>query len=104
MYVAALVASGTKSKREKLDEQGYKVMTTNVRDRADGFQDDQGADTSSVANYTLIGYCAEQNIPHFVLDPPRGKHHRIALVIFTEADEEGELQVHNSNMSSRRMW
>ena len=64
-----------------------------MRDRADGFKDDQGADATDDA-FQLVGYCSEANLPQFVLDPPRGKAHRVAFVIFTRADEEGGLEMH----------
>ena len=44
--------------------------------------------------YTLVGYCTANNLPQFVLDPPRGKPHRVALVVFARADETDGLQMH----------
>ena len=82
VFVAALVASESKSKREKIADDAYKVVTSQVKDIADGYLEEDGKAVLPTDNYTLVGYCTADNLPSFVLDPPRGKPVRVALVFF----------------------
>ena len=44
--------------------------------------------------HTIVGYCSMHGLSAFVLDPPRGRSNRVALVLFARADEEEGLQIH----------
>ncbi len=70
LYVAALVASSSKSKTEQVSGHAYKVVTTAVKDIANL---DETLD-NPIGNYTLVGYSSMANIPGVRLDPPRGKN------------------------------
>ena len=89
-YVAALVASSSKSLTTQLSEQGYKVVTSAVKDVANT----AGSIANPVGDYSLVGYCSMESLPGFRLDPPRGKAFRVALVLFTSADDTEGLHVH----------
>ena len=90
LYLAALVACNSKSKTDKLSDDGYKVVTSDVKDIAnlDGTVD------NPVGSHTLVGYCSMDSLPGFRLDPPRGKVFRVAFVLFTKADEKEGLHIH----------
>ena len=47
-----------------------------------------------IGSHILIGYCSMDNLPGFRLDPPRGKVFRVAVVLFTKADEKEGLHIH----------
>ena len=90
LYVAALVACSTKSKTEKVGEDGYKVVTSDVKDVAhpDGTVDEP------IGCHTVVGFCSMDSLPGFRLDPPRGKAFRVAIVLFTKADEKEGPHIH----------
>ena len=90
LYVAALVASNSKSKTEQMSEHGYKVVTPAVKDIANP----DGSVDKPIGNHTLVGYCSMDSLPGFRLDPPRGKNFRVAVVLFTSADENEGLHIH----------
>ena len=90
LYVAALVASTSTSKTEQVSEHGYKVVTLAVKDVANP----DGSVDKPVGNHTLVGYCSMDSLPGFRLDPPRGKNLRVALVLFTKADDAEGLHIH----------
>ena len=83
IYVAALVAVTQRSTTDRISDDGYKVVTTNVKDIANGGEN----------NYTLVGYCSMGNLSGFILDPPRNRTSRNALVLFRKADEEEGLHI-----------
>ena len=87
--MAALIASSTKSKPDRVGDDGYKVVTTEVKDVASIY----GTVDQPVGNHTLVGYCSMESLPGFRLDPPRGKTFRVALVLLSSADENG-LHIH----------
>lgn len=89
-YVAALIASSSKSKTEQVSDHGYKVVTTAVKDIANP----DGPLDKPIGNHTLVGYCAMDNLPGFRLDPPRAKNFRVAVVLITKVDEDGGLHIH----------
>lgn len=82
VFVAAPVASECKSKRKKIGDDGYKVVTSQVKGIADGYLEEEGKAFVPTENYTLVGYCTADSLPGLVLDPPRGKALRVALVSF----------------------
>ena len=90
LYVAALVACDGKSKTDQIGDDGYKVLTSNVKDIANPV----GNINSLVGSHSLVGYCSLGNLPGFRLDPPRGKTFRVAVVLFTKADEKEGLHIH----------
>ena len=47
-----------------------------------------------IGSHNLVGYCSLGSLPGFRLDPPRGKTFRVALVLFTKADEKEGLHIH----------
>jgi len=85
VFAAVLVASSRKSKPHPISDNGYKVVTVNVKDIANP----AGNATAPVGDHTLVGYCELDDLPAFQLDPPRGKDFRVALVLLSRVDEEG---------------
>ena len=85
LYLAALVACNSKSKTEKVGDGGYKVVTSDVKDVANP----DGTVDNPIGSHTLVGYCSMDSLPGFRLDPPRGKNFRVAVVLFTKADDPG---------------
>ena len=69
-------------KKEKIGDDAYKVVTSQVKDVADSYLEEEGKTVLPTDNYTLVGYCTADNLPGFVLDPPRGKALRVVLVFF----------------------
>ena len=67
-----------------------------MKDIADGYLEEEGKPVLPTDNYTLVGYCTADNLPGFVLDPPRGKAIRVALVFFffSKAHDTEGLQIH----------
>ena len=90
LYVAVLVASSSKSKTERVGDDGYKVVTTDVKDVANP----DGTVDKPIGNHTLVGYCSMDSLPGFRLDPPRGKTFRVALALLSSADEKEGLHIH----------
>ena len=90
LYVATLIASNSKSKTDRVGEEGYKVVTSGVKDVANP----AGSVDKPIGNHTLIGYCSLGSLPGFRLDPPRGKNFRVALVLLSRADEKEGLHIH----------
>ena len=90
LYVAALVACDSNSKTDKVGDDGYTVVTSDVKDIAhhDGTVD------NPIDSYTLVGFCSMDNLPGFSLDPPRGKPFRVAVVLLEKADEKEGLYIH----------
>jgi hypothetical protein len=89
LYVAALVACGSKSKTQQLGADGYKVVV-DVKDIANP----EGTVDNPIGTYKTVGYCDVDSLPGFCLDPPRGRNFRVAVVLFTKADEEEGLHIH----------
>ena len=89
VYAAVLVASNRKSKPLPIGDDGYKVVTTSVKDMANP----AGTPTAPVGDHTLVGYCNMENLPGYQLDPPRGRDFRVALVFISKVAEEG-FQIH----------
>ena len=58
LYVTALVASSSKSKTEQVSDDGYKVVTTAVKDIANP----AGALDKRVGSHALVGYCSMENL------------------------------------------
>ena len=85
VYAAVLVASYRKSKRNPIGANAFKVVTPGVKDLANP----AGNPSAPVGDHTLVGYCNTDDLPGFVLDPPRGKDSRVALVLISKVDEEG---------------
>ena len=90
-YLAALTACGSKSKTEACGANGFKVLTTDVKD----ISNPAGSEISPVGSYTLVGYCSMDGLSGFRLDPSRGKHFRVAAALLTKAGEKEGLQIHN---------
>jgi hypothetical protein len=90
LYVAALIASSNKSKTERVSDDGYKVVTADVKDVANP----AGSLDQPIGNHTLVGYCSMDGLSRFSLDPPRGKTFRVALALFSAADENEGLHIH----------
>ena len=90
LYLAALVACNSKSKTDKVGGDGYKVVTSDVKDVANP----GGTVDNPIGSHTLVGYCSMDSLPGFRLDPPRGKNFRVAVVLFTKADEKEGLHIH----------
>ena len=90
LYLVALVACNSKSKTEKVGDDGYKVVTSDVKDVANP----DGTVDNPIGSHTLVGYCSMDSLPGFRLDPPRGKTFRVAVVPFTKADEKEGLHIH----------
>ena len=89
-YIAALVACGTKNKREDVGTAGHKIVHNEVKDIANP----EGTIEQPVGDYTLVGYCSSDGLRAFSLDPPRGKPFQFALVLFSKADKDEGLQIH----------
>ena len=85
LYVAALIASNKVSKPEQLNEDGYKVVTTGVKDIANP----AGTLEKPIGDHTVVGYCSMATLTGFKLDPPRNKPFRVALALLSRADDEG---------------
>ena len=79
LYVAALVASASKSKKESLDDSGYKVTTEHIKDIANP----TGTPDQPVGDHTLTGFCSLDGVSAFGLAPPREKNFRVAVAFFT---------------------
>ena len=90
LYIAALVACDSKSKTEKISDDGFKVSTFNVKDVANP----AGTVDNPIGSHTLVGYCSMNSLPGFRLDPPRGKTCRVALVLFSSVDETEGFHIH----------
>ena len=91
VYVATLVASNSNSKTDKVGDEGFKVVTTDVKDLANP----AGTIETPVGNHTLVGYCSLESLPGFCLDPPRGKTpFRFALALLSRADAKEGFHVH----------
>ena len=67
-----------------------KVVTENVRDIANP----RGTTQTPIGSHTLVGYCTMDNLAGFKLDPPRGHKFRVALALFSSADENEGFQIH----------
>ena len=52
LYVATLIASNSKSKTERVSEEGYNVVTTDVKDLANP----EGTVDEPAGEHTLVGY------------------------------------------------
>ena len=65
-YIAALVACNSKCKTEKVGDDGYKVVTADVKDVANP----NGTADNPIGSYTLVGYCSMESLAGFRLDPP----------------------------------
>ena len=89
-YLAALVACNSKSKADKVGDDGYKVVTSDVKDVANP----NGTIDEPIGSHTLVEYCSMDGLPGFRLDPPRGKNFRVAVVLFSKADEKEGLYIH----------
>ena len=85
-YVAALIGSPNKSQAVAAGT-GWKVTTSGITDIAK-------CDDTENANYQVAGYCSQDDIMNFKLDPPRGKHCRVAVVLITRVDSQGCFDVH----------
>ena len=85
IYAAVLVASPNNSKPHPIGENGYKVVTTQLKDIANPAHTGKGP----VGDHTLVGYCSLESLSRFTLDPPRGKEFRVALVLISKVDDEG---------------
>ena len=83
-YVAVLLSSEEKSETSKVGEEGYKVVTTGVKDAAN-----PGEDGAEPESHTVLGYSSVNNLGGFRLDPPRGKKERCVLAFLNKKDEEG---------------
>ena len=84
LYVAALVASSTKSKKKALGDSGYQVTTEHVKDVANL----AGTPDEPVGDHTLTGFCTLDGISAFELAPPRGKRFRVAIALFTRVEDD----------------
>jgi len=80
-YVVAIISSQRKSKLDTFGT-GYKVTTSAVTDFA-------SPNDSNSKSYDVLGYCALEHLLDFRLDPPRGRHHRVALVLISKTDKDG---------------
>ena len=80
-YVVAVISSQSKSKLDMFGT-GYKVTTSAVTDCANP----NGLPSKT---YDVIGYCGMEHLLDFKLDPPRGRQHRVALVLISKADQDG---------------
>ncbi len=89
LYVAALIGSEIKSTTEAVGN-GFKVITTNVKDVANP-DCASSSDASQLAapGYATVGYCTLANLTGLRMDPPRGKPMRCAIALFTKKDVEG---------------
>jgi hypothetical protein len=88
VYAACLVASNRKSKTENIGDNGFKVVTGNVKDMAN--PTGNATAKNPVGDYTLVGYCNMEELPGFRLDPPRGhQEFRVAIVLISKVDDEG---------------
>ena len=85
VFAAVMIASNRKSDRNAISENGYKVITNGVKDMVNPAENE----TTAVGDHTLVGYCTLTDLPSFTLDPPRGKEHRVALVLINKVDAEG---------------
>ena len=83
--MAALIASNKVSKPEQLNEDGYKVVTTGVKDIANP----AGTLERPIGDHTVVGFCSLATLTGFKLDPPRNKPFRVALALLSKADDEG---------------
>lgn len=86
LYVAALVASGGRSTKERLDGSGYKVTTEHIKDIANP----KGSPDQPVGDHTVTGFCTLDGVAGFDLAPPRGKKFRVAVAFFSRMDTDGE--------------
>ena len=90
-YVAVLVRCAAKSVQESFGT-GYRVTTPGVMDLA--FSPDDASQLVHDQNsFNLVGYCGEEDVMNFRLDPPRGKSFRAAVVLVSRM-KETELQIH----------
>ena len=85
VFAAVLVASNRKSDRNPIGKNGYKVVTSGVKDMANP----AGDASAPVGAHTLVGYCTLGDLPGFTLDPPRGKEFRVAVALINKVDAEG---------------
>ena len=83
--MGTLIASNSETQTERVGDDGYKVVTTDVKDVANP----AGSVDKPIGNHTLVGYCSMDSLPGCRLDPPRGKSFRVALALLSRADEEG---------------
>ena len=90
LYVATLIASTQQSKTDRVGDDGYKVVTTDVKDLANH----EGSVDKPIGNHTLVGYCSMNSLAGFRLDPPRGKTFRVALALLSSADENEGFHIH----------
>ena len=90
LYLAAFVACTSTSRTEKVGEDGYKVVTSDVKDVANP----DGTVDNPIGSHTLVGYCSLDSLPGFRLDPSRGKHFRVAVVLLAKADEKEGIHTH----------
>ena len=88
LYVAALLASSTKSKKEAMGDTGYKITTANVKDIANP----AGTPDDPCGSHSVTGFCTLDGLTAFELSPPRSK--KVALAFFTRADPQDGLLLH----------
>ena len=108
LYAACLIASPNRSDKPiPVSINGPKVVTHKVKDIANP----KGSMEEPVGDHTVVGYCTLDNLSGFKLDPPRGQPFRVALVLFSGADETEGFQIHKmeniepSNVKSAiRCW
>ena len=89
-YLAAFIACKSKSKTDPVGDDGYNVVTSDVKDVANP----GGTVDGPIGSHALVGYCSMESLPGFRLDPPRGKNFRVAVVLFTKAGENEGLHIH----------
>ena len=89
-YVAALVASTAPGRTEKISEDGYKIVTTDVKDIANP----EGTLDKPTGSHTLVGYCSAKSLPAFSLEPPRNKTYRFAIVFLSKCDTQEGLFIY----------
>lgn len=80
-YVVAVISSPNKSKLDTLGA-GYKFTTSAVTDYAN-------PNDLTSKTYDVIGYCGMEHVLDFKLEPPRGRQHRVALVLISKAIQNG---------------
>ena len=90
-YVAVLVRCAAKFVQESFGTD-YRVTTPGVMDLAFP-PDDASQLVHEQKSFSLVGYCGEDDVMSFRLDPPRGKAFRAAVVLVSRM-KETELQIH----------
>lgn len=74
--VFALVESTKGGDRDPLGEEGFKLVTKDVKDALGGAE--------QPATYTVTAYCTLDNVQNFKLDPPRGSKTQTALITISD--------------------